>query len=73
MVGSFNNWNIIHFTNKTTSTEDFDMVNKVVLDYIISNIASLVQLYKYGAINAAGPTTIGYYVVKFLFETYTLQ
>ena len=45
------------------------MVNKVVIDDIISKMA----LGKYGAINAAGPTTIVYYVVKFLSEPYTLQ
>ena len=45
------------------------MVNKVVINDIISKMA----LGKYGAINAAGPTTIVYYVVKFLSGPYTLQ
>ena len=45
------------------------MVNKVVIDDIISKMA----LGKYGAINEAGPTTIVYYVVKFLSGPYTLQ
>ena len=49
----FNNWNIIQFTNKTTSSEDFDSLHKVVLDYISDNMDSLVQLGKYGDINAA--------------------
>ena len=47
------------------------MVHKVVLDGISENVASLVQLGKYGAINAADPTTMGYYVIKFLSEPYT--
>ena len=41
----FNNWNIIQFTNKTTSSEDFDAVHKLVLDHISENMASLVQLF----------------------------
>ena len=41
MLGYFNTWNIIQFTNKTTSSEDFDSLNKVVLDGISENMASL--------------------------------
>ena len=52
----FNNWNIIQFTNKTTSSEDFDSVHKVVIDIISGNKASLVQLRKYGAVNVQDPT-----------------
>ena len=44
VLGSFDNWNIIQFTNKTTSIEDFDAVHKVVIDGISENMASLVQL-----------------------------
>ena len=36
-------------------------------------MASIVQLGKYGAINAANPTKMGYYVIKYLSEPYTLQ
>ena len=57
----------------TASSEDFDAVHKVVFDSISYNIASLVQLVKYGAINAADPTTMGYYVIKYLYEPYILQ
>ena len=66
MLVSFNKRNTIHFTNKSISTEDFDIVHKVVIDGISENMASLVQLYKYGDINAAGPTTMGYYMIKYL-------
>ena len=38
VLGSFNDWNIIQFTNKTTSSEEFYDAHKVVLDYISSNI-----------------------------------
>ena len=64
MLCYFNNWNIIKFTNKTTSSEDFDAVNKVVLDEISDNMESLAQLGQYGATNAADTTTMIYYVVK---------
>ena len=33
----------------------------------------LVQNRKYGAINTSDPTTMGYYVVKFLSEPYRLK
>ena len=34
---------------------------------------SLVQTDKYGAINTTDTSTIGYYVIKFMPEPYTLQ
>ena len=64
MLGSLNNWNIIQFTNKIKSSEEFDELHKVVLDGISENTASLVQFGKYGDINAEDPTTMGYYVIK---------
>ena len=73
MLGSFNNRKVIQFTNKITANEDFDAVNKVVLDGISDNMSALVQNGKYGAINNEYPTTMGYYVVRFLSEPYTLQ
>ena len=73
MLGSLNNWIIIKFTNKTTSKEGFDSFIKTVLDIISDNMASLVQLCKYGAINEAGPTTMGYYVIKYPYEPYIAQ
>ena len=73
MLGSLNNWNTIKFTNKYTSSEDFDAMHKVVIDGISENMVSLVQLGKYGATNAADPTKMGYYAIKHLSEPYTLQ
>ena len=73
MLGFFDNWNIIQFTNKTTPIEDFDAVHKIVLDVISDNMEYLVQLGKYGAINASDPTTMGYYVIYYLSKPYTLQ
>ena len=56
-----------------TNYEDFDTVHNVVIDGISDNMAYLVQLGRYGAINAADTTTMGDYVIKYLFESYTLQ
>ena len=66
MFVSFNKWKIIQFTNKTTTNEDFDAVHKVLLDGISDNMSAIVHDEKYGAINTTYPTTMGYYVVKFL-------
>ena len=41
LLVTFNKWNIIKFTNKTKSSEEFDEAHKVVLDGINANMASL--------------------------------
>ena len=41
-LGSSNNWNIIQFSSKSTSSDTFDEIHQVVLDGIINNMASLV-------------------------------
>ena len=48
-------------------------MHKVVLYGISDNMSELVQNEKYGAINTADTTKMGYYVVKFLSEPKTLQ
>ena len=52
-LGSYNNWNIIELTPKSTPFEAFDEIHKVVIDRISENMASLVQSGMYGAINIA--------------------
>ena len=42
LLGEFNNWNIIDFSSKSTSSENFDAIHQVVLDGISDNMASLV-------------------------------
>ena len=64
VLGSFDNWNIVQFTNKTTSSEEFDELHKVVIDGISETMASLVQLGNSSAINETDPTIIGYYMIK---------
>ena len=44
-----------------------------MLDGTSYNMASILQVGKYGAINSSDTTTMGYYVVKYLSEPYTLQ
>ena len=66
MLWSFSNRNIIQFFNKSIAYEDFDAVQKVVLDGISENMPSLAQNEKYGAVNTADPTTPGYYVFKLI-------
>ena len=41
--GAFNNWNIIKFSSKSTSSDTFDEIHQVVLDGISDNMASLVE------------------------------
>ena len=45
----------------------------MVLDVIGENMASLVQLGMYGAINTDDTTTNGFYVIKFVSDAYTLK
>ena len=59
VLGSYNNWNIIDLTPKPIHFEAFDEINKVVLDWISENMASLLQYVKYGAINTDDTTTDG--------------
>ena len=73
MLGYVNNGNIIYFSHKVTSSEDIDKINQFVLDGISDIMSALVQNGKYGAINTTNTTTMGYYVIKFLSEAYTLQ
>ena len=73
VLGSSNNWNIIHLTQKSTPFKYFGDIQKVVLDGISDNMASLVQSGMYGVINTYDTTTNGLYVIQYLSEAYTLQ
>ena len=48
-------------------------MHKVVLDSISDNMSLLVHNGKYGVINTAYPTIMGYYIVKLLSEPYILS
>ena len=73
MIFSFNNWNIIIFSRKATTSEAFEDIHQVVLDGISDNMYFLVQYGKYGATNTKYSTIIGYYVIEIVSEAYTLQ
>ena len=56
---SFNNWNIIKFPHKETTSEVFEGINQVVINGISDNMASFVKSGKYSAINEIDTTTMG--------------
>ena len=72
MLGSFNNWNIIHSSHKTTRSDEIDKINQVLLDIISDNMAELFWNGQYDTINITYKTTIVSYVIKFLSEAYAL-
>ena len=47
VLGCFKNWNIVKFSNKNITSEDFKEIHQVVLDYIGYNMASLVQSHNF--------------------------
>ena len=60
-------------SQKSTPFEESEEIHQVFLDGISDNMASLVQYDKHGAINTDSTTTNGYYVIKFISGSYTLQ
>ena len=60
VLGSFNNWNIIQFSPKSTSSDTFDQIHQVVLGVISDNMASLVESGTYVAINTTNTSTNGF-------------
>ena len=48
-------------------------MHRVFIDGIVDDMSSLLQTGKYGAINAAYPTTMVYYVVKYVYDSFALQ
>ena len=73
VIGRFNDWSIVILSNKATTQEDIDKIFHVVLYGISENMAELMKTDKYGSINTTYSSTIGYYVVEFISEAYTLQ
>ena len=73
VLSSFNNWNIIIFSHKATTSEALEEIHQVLLDGISDNMASLIKSGKFGNMNKKDTSTMGYYVIKFFSEAYTLQ
>ena len=73
MLGSFNNSNKIIFYHSAISSDSFEEINQALLDDISEIMASLVKYGNYVAMNTTYSTTMGYYVINFVSEAYTLQ
>ena len=71
VFGSFNKRNVIKFTDKITSGEEYDDMNKIVFNGIIENMVSLVKTSKYGTMNTTYKN--GYYDTKYVSEAFKLQ
>ena len=63
LLGSFNNWEIIQLSQKSTPSDAFDEIHQVVLYGISDNIASLIESVNYEAINTTDTATNGFYVI----------
>ena len=73
VLGSFKNWNIIQFSQKSTPSDTLDEIHRVVFNGMIDNMASLVESLKYGAINTTDTETNRFRVIMFTPEAYSLQ
>ena len=73
MLGSFKNWNILKLPNKAIFSEKINKINQVVLDHINENMDTFVKTGKYSDIDTTYKTAMGYYVIKLMSESYTLQ
>ena len=61
VLDSFNNWNIIKYSQKSTSYDTFNEIHQGVIDGISDNTASLFESVKYCAINTTDTSTNGLY------------
>ena len=60
-------------SHKSTPYDVFDEIHHIVVDGISDNMALLVELGKYGAINKNDTATNAFYVIMFTSDAYTLQ
>ena len=65
VLGSFNNWNIMQLSHKSTPYDALYKIHQVFLDGISDNMALLVESGKYGAINTTDTATNQFYVIIF--------
>ena len=63
---SFNNWNILPLSQKSTPSDTFDEIHQVVFDGISDNMVLLVESGNYGAIKTTDTATNGFYVIMFI-------
>ena len=69
----FNNSNILQFINKSTTSDYFGDIYKVLLDGISESMESLMQKENYGDINTTDTETIVHYVKKYVSDAIILQ
>ena len=60
-------------SHKATVGEAFEEIYQVIFGGISDNMASLVQYINYGPMNTTYTSSMGYYLIKFVSESYTLQ
>ena len=65
VLGSFNNWNIIQLSQKSTPSDAFDEIHQVIIYGISNNMASLVESGNHGDIKTTDTATNGFYVIMF--------
>ena len=56
-----------------TDKECFEEIHKILVQYIGNNMAELVEINCYGAVNTNGSRADGFYVVKFVENHHTLK
>ena len=69
----FNNFNIITFSNKTTTSDDFEDIHQYLFYGISDYMASLAQNGKYDSINTNNPKTMVYSVLNYVSDDYVLH
>ena len=74
VLGNYNQWIIMDFSRDSDIDDDcFDEIHKILLDSIGTNMAELVEINSYGAININDSKADGFYIVKFVENPHTLQ
>ena len=72
-IGSFNEWKPVTFDNSSTTEEEFDDINQVIIDGISYKIWSFVTRGYFGTVSNDNTKKDGYYMLKFTSNNYTIQ
>ena len=65
LLGYFNNWNIIQFSQKSPPSDAFNEMHQVFIYVISDNMVLLVEPGKYGSIDTTNTETNVFYVIMF--------
>ena len=66
MLDTYNKWNIVTFSTKSSLVEEFDEIQKVMICGIIKNIDSLEYKVRCVYVSETDEFTTGYYDVKYI-------